>query len=99
MSNEDNTTSITWHIDVPPNTSVSVDMCNHDIETSIEPILKHDGILSNYQHHPHRVEWAGREVQIQDNTYEYVGLDAKEALCLLAWLEQERGTLEKLAKE
>jgi len=60
---------------------------------------KHDGILSNYQYHPHHVEWASNQVQIQDDTYEYVGLDAKEALSLLAWLEQERSTLEQLAKE
>ena len=31
---------------------------------------KHDGKLSNYQYHPHRVEWDGSEVRIDDNTHE-----------------------------
>ena len=57
MSNQDNT-RITWHIDVPPNTSVSVDTNAQDVVTRIEPTPKHDGILSNYQYHPHHVEWA-----------------------------------------
>ena len=47
----------------------------------------------------HTVRWHYGDVEIRDERAEYVGLTPHQALALLSWLEQERDTLLRLAKE
>ena len=56
---------------------------------------KHDGNLGDR----YSVAFDYSTIEIKDQGAEYVGLSAKQALSLLAWLEQEREKLEQLAKE
>jgi len=60
---------------------------------------KHDGTLENAPYRGHAVAWHYNDIEIRDQGAENVLLSAKQALSLLAWLEQERETLEKIAKE
>jgi hypothetical protein len=60
---------------------------------------KHNGTLENDPYRGHTVAWHYKGIEIKDENAEYVGLSAKQALSLLAWLEQERNTLEQIAKE
>lgn len=60
---------------------------------------KHDGYLENAPYAGHAVRWNYKDVEISDEHAEFVLLSAKQALSLLAWLQQEQTTLQQLAKE
>jgi hypothetical protein len=93
MSNQDDTTRITWQIDAPPNTSVS-----------IEPVTKHDGKLPGGDTYEVSYDGMGKDafvcIQGTHNLADHEAiLEPKQALFLLDWLRQEETTLKKLAKE
>lgn len=81
--------------------SVSFCMCLEQTESTV----KHDGLLSEPKVSRFIVaysEVARKRTGIiieHENSGHYLHFKAKEALNLLAWLEQERASLEQMAKE
>ena len=98
---------ITWHVDVPPNTTVHVESSSQEVETSTQPTPQHNGKLdtrefSDGSHAECQIKQGGMVLEVSDSvgrTVMHSYLQPTQALSLLVWLEQERDTLERLAKE
>lgn len=59
---------------------------------------EHDGKLDEYDDYRVTLD-ENRQVVVSDGHDAHIYLDAKQALSLLAWLEQEKGKLEQRAME